>query len=182
MQDIFEGAEYRILEVDAGKYFQDRGYIRKGGNTEHNFAASKATDHDVVGDEIENNSANPQSLVVENQHINLPEEPEHMANADYDALKKPVSVSFYFKPLPKTTQCQKKKHVSRSLHNGSSVALGLELTTRQKQRRPQIHGHNYSVTAAMPGTSYGMDRLDMGLGARSKWWTRLVLYSAFIKS
>ncbi|GFS96062.1 hypothetical protein TNCV_2928111 [Trichonephila clavipes] len=32
---------------------------------EHNFAASKATDHDVVGDEIENNSSNPQTLVVE---------------------------------------------------------------------------------------------------------------------
>ncbi|GFT08538.1 uncharacterized protein TNCV_5024371 [Trichonephila clavipes] len=57
--------------------------------SEHDFAASKATDHDVVDDEIENNSANPQTLVVENQLINPPEEPEHMANADYDALKKP---------------------------------------------------------------------------------------------
>ncbi|GFV55561.1 hypothetical protein TNCV_2574011 [Trichonephila clavipes] len=27
--------------------------------SEHVFAASKATDHDVVGDETENNSANP---------------------------------------------------------------------------------------------------------------------------
>ncbi|GFU86385.1 hypothetical protein TNCV_1417371 [Trichonephila clavipes] len=36
----------------------------------HDLAASKATDHDV-GDEIETNSANPQTLVVENQHINL---------------------------------------------------------------------------------------------------------------
>ncbi|GFY13225.1 uncharacterized protein TNCV_2334891 [Trichonephila clavipes] len=60
--------------------------------SEHDFAASKATNHDVVGDEIENNSANPQTLLVENQHINSPEEPEHMANADFDALKKPVSV------------------------------------------------------------------------------------------
>ncbi|GFT72842.1 hypothetical protein TNCV_5065721 [Trichonephila clavipes] len=53
----------------------------KGGSRfvrfEHDFAASKATDHDVVGDEIETNSANPQTLVVENQHINPPEEPEH---------------------------------------------------------------------------------------------------------
>ncbi|GFX97646.1 uncharacterized protein TNCV_2842061 [Trichonephila clavipes] len=57
--------------------------------SEHNFAASKATDHDVVGDETENNSANPQTLVVENQHTNPPEEPELMTNADYDALKKP---------------------------------------------------------------------------------------------
>ncbi|GFU85332.1 uncharacterized protein TNCV_2386371 [Trichonephila clavipes] len=61
---------------------------------EHDFAASKATDHDVVGDETENNSANSQILVVENQHINPPEEPELMVNADCDAPKKPVSVFF----------------------------------------------------------------------------------------
>ncbi|GFX58579.1 uncharacterized protein TNCV_417581 [Trichonephila clavipes] len=67
---------------------------------EHDFAASKATHHDVVGDKNENNSANLQTLVVENQHINPSEEPELMANADYDALKKPVSV-FYYKPLSK---------------------------------------------------------------------------------
>ncbi|GFV84381.1 uncharacterized protein TNCV_2044291 [Trichonephila clavipes] len=59
-----------------------------GQHGEHGFAASKATDVDVVGDEIENNSTNSQTLVVENQHINPPEEPEYMANADYDALKK----------------------------------------------------------------------------------------------
>ncbi|GFX23948.1 hypothetical protein TNCV_2730531 [Trichonephila clavipes] len=53
---------------------------------------SKATDPDVVGNETENNSANPQTLVLENRHINPPEEPELMANTDYDALKKPVCV------------------------------------------------------------------------------------------
>ncbi|GFT19890.1 uncharacterized protein TNCV_4993251 [Trichonephila clavipes] len=74
--------------------------------SEHDFAASKPTDHDVVGDETEDNSDNPQTLVVENKHINHPEEPERMANVDYDALKKPVSVFFfYFKPFPKSTQC-----------------------------------------------------------------------------
>ena len=51
----------------------------------------KNTDHDVVGDETENNSAILQTLEVENQHINPPEEPELMANADSYALKKPVS-------------------------------------------------------------------------------------------
>ncbi|PRD31816.1 UNVERIFIED_CONTAM: hypothetical protein NCL1_22342 [Trichonephila clavipes] len=57
----------------------------------------------------------PQTLVVENQHINPPEEPELMANADYDAPKKPVSVFFlYFKPLPKATQCEKKKKKEKS--------------------------------------------------------------------
>ncbi|GFW33053.1 hypothetical protein TNCV_2109831 [Trichonephila clavipes] len=63
--------------------------------SEHDFAASKSTDHGVVGDETENNStnphaaskptnlvgggdetenssANPQTLIVENQHINKP--------------------------------------------------------------------------------------------------------------
>ncbi|GFV29492.1 uncharacterized protein TNCV_2728731 [Trichonephila clavipes] len=78
----------------------------------HDFAASKATNHDVVGDETENNSVNPQSLVVENQHINPPEETELMANADYDAPKKPVS-AFYFKLLPKATQCEKKKEKAK---------------------------------------------------------------------
>ncbi|GFY15846.1 uncharacterized protein TNCV_1284911 [Trichonephila clavipes] len=62
--------------------------------SEHDFSASNATDHDVVGDETENNSANPQTLVIENQHINSPEKPELLANADYDALKKPVNVFF----------------------------------------------------------------------------------------
>ena len=32
--------------------------------SEHDFAAAKTTDHDVVGDKTENNSANPQTLVV----------------------------------------------------------------------------------------------------------------------
>ncbi|GFX76825.1 hypothetical protein TNCV_1952661 [Trichonephila clavipes] len=62
---------------------------------EHDFAASKATDHDVVGDETENNSANSYTLVVENQRINPPEKPELMENADYDAIKKHVSVFLF---------------------------------------------------------------------------------------
>ncbi|GFW34320.1 hypothetical protein TNCV_220461 [Trichonephila clavipes] len=58
--------------------------------------ASKPTDHDIVGDETENNSANPQTLVEEMEHINPPEEPELIANADYHALKKPVLRGFLF--------------------------------------------------------------------------------------
>ncbi|GFU55903.1 uncharacterized protein TNCV_3971601 [Trichonephila clavipes] len=80
---------------------------------EHDFAASKATDHDVVGDEIENNSANHQTLVVENQHINPPEEPEHMTNADYYALKKPVSV-FISKHCLKQHNVRKEKAKKRA--------------------------------------------------------------------
>ncbi|GFX15170.1 uncharacterized protein TNCV_2708751 [Trichonephila clavipes] len=69
--------------------------------SEHDFAVSKATDHDVVCYETENNRANPQTLVVENQHINAPEEPELMANADSDAPKKPFSVFFLLKTIAK---------------------------------------------------------------------------------
>ncbi|GFX95614.1 uncharacterized protein TNCV_4826281 [Trichonephila clavipes] len=63
--------------------------------SKYDFAAAKTADHDVVGRATENNSANPQTLVVENQHISPPEEPELMANADSNAPKKPVSVFFF---------------------------------------------------------------------------------------
>ncbi|GFU91604.1 uncharacterized protein TNCV_2543681 [Trichonephila clavipes] len=95
--------------------------LELNGIYEHDFAASKATDHDVVGDEIENNSANTQTLVVENQHINLPEEPEHMANADYDALKKRLLVFFFI-----SNHCLKQ-------HNGKEQKE--EQETLRKQRR-----------------------------------------------
>ncbi|GFU78208.1 DDE-1 domain-containing protein [Trichonephila clavipes] len=55
--------------------------------SEHGFDAAKTTDHDVVGDATEINSANPQTLAVENQHKNPSEEPELIANADSDAPK-----------------------------------------------------------------------------------------------
>ncbi|GFU79772.1 hypothetical protein TNCV_4928031 [Trichonephila clavipes] len=69
---------------------------------------TEATDCDVVGDETENYSATSQTLVVENNHINLPEEPEFMANADCESLKKPVN-DFYLKPLPEATRCENEK-------------------------------------------------------------------------
>ncbi|GFV27380.1 uncharacterized protein TNCV_3795751 [Trichonephila clavipes] len=59
---------------------------------EYDFAHAKTNDHDVVGEATENNSADPRTLVAENQHIYPPEEPELKANADSDAPKKPVSV------------------------------------------------------------------------------------------
>ncbi|GFY32128.1 uncharacterized protein TNCV_2622651 [Trichonephila clavipes] len=73
--------------------------------SEHDFAAAKITNHDVVGDATEINSSNSQTLVVENQLINPPEEPELMANTDFDEPKRPVSVFLLPKPLPKATQC-----------------------------------------------------------------------------
>ncbi|GFX70973.1 uncharacterized protein TNCV_1689561 [Trichonephila clavipes] len=115
---------------------------------EHNFATSKATEHDVVGDETENNSANPQTLVVENQHINPPEEQKLMANADYDEPKKLVGV-FYFKPLPKATQCEKKekakktkkkKKVSSSILTSTPIKEMLE--QKEKQKEEQKHLEN----------------------------------------
>ncbi|GFU22095.1 dynein beta chain, ciliary [Trichonephila clavipes] len=74
--------------------------------SEYDFAAAKTTDDGVVGDAAENNSANPQTLVVENQHINPTEAPEVMVNADSDASKKPVSIFFHFKSLPKASVSQ----------------------------------------------------------------------------
>ncbi|GFV96106.1 uncharacterized protein TNCV_1870671 [Trichonephila clavipes] len=100
--------------------------------TEHDFAASKATDHDIVSDETEN-SAHPQTLVVENQHINPPEEPKLMVNADYDALKKPVSV-FYFKLLPKATQCEEKR---KSKKGSSSIFTSTPIKEMLEQREKQ---------------------------------------------
>ncbi|GFV53509.1 hypothetical protein TNCV_4746571 [Trichonephila clavipes] len=54
---------------------------------EHDFSAAKTTDRDVVGDATEINRANPQTMVVENQHINPPEEPKLMENTDSDTPK-----------------------------------------------------------------------------------------------
>lgn len=74
---------------------------------EHDFDAAKNTEHDVVGDETENKSANRQTVVVENQHKNSLEEIKLMKNANFDAPKKPVSV-LDFKPLNKAIQFVKK--------------------------------------------------------------------------
>ncbi|GFS99039.1 hypothetical protein TNCV_1890481 [Trichonephila clavipes] len=63
-----------------------------GAKSEHDFVDAQTTDHEVVGDATEINSANHQTLVVENQHINPSEEPELMANSNFDATKKFVSV------------------------------------------------------------------------------------------
>ncbi|GFY33522.1 uncharacterized protein TNCV_4538501 [Trichonephila clavipes] len=57
--------------------------------SECDFAAARTTNHDVIGDVTEINSANPQTKVVENQHINPPEEPELITNTDSDVPKKP---------------------------------------------------------------------------------------------
>ncbi|GFX33020.1 uncharacterized protein TNCV_3812891 [Trichonephila clavipes] len=58
--------------------------------SEHDFSAAKTTNHDVISDATKISSANPQTLVVENQYINPPEKPEIMKNIDSDAPKKPI--------------------------------------------------------------------------------------------
>ncbi|GFX63862.1 uncharacterized protein TNCV_4401561 [Trichonephila clavipes] len=52
------------------------------GGSEHDSAAAKTTNLDVVGDAIEIKSANRLTLIVENKHIIPPEEPELIANTD----------------------------------------------------------------------------------------------------
>ncbi|GFW19347.1 uncharacterized protein TNCV_256741 [Trichonephila clavipes] len=86
---------------------------------EHDFASAKTTDHDVVGDGTEINSANPQTLEVENQHKNPPEEPELMSNADSDAPKKPVNVFFFFI----SNHCLKQHNVRKKVKEKVSLSI-----------------------------------------------------------
>ncbi|GFU58103.1 uncharacterized protein TNCV_3834891 [Trichonephila clavipes] len=103
----------------------------------HGYAAAKSTNYNVVGDAIEINCANPQTLVVENQHINPSEEPELTANTDSDSPKKPVSVFFISNHCLKQHNVRKKEKakksypvirvkfkIRRSIVKGQRVALG----------------------------------------------------------
>ncbi|GFT28587.1 uncharacterized protein TNCV_429741 [Trichonephila clavipes] len=118
--------------------------FQKCGIETHNplvfdFAASKATDLDVVGDETENNSANSQILVAENQHINPSEEPELMANSDYDAQKKPDSVFFISNHCLKQHNGKKMKEKAKkvSLTILTSTSIKEMLERREKQKKEQ---------------------------------------------
>ncbi|GFW83036.1 hypothetical protein TNCV_4604631 [Trichonephila clavipes] len=95
---------------------------------------AKTSDHDAVGD-----ATDPQILVVENQHINPPEEPELKANAVSDAPKMSDVSVLNFKPLPKATQCEKtrkRKKVSSSILTSTSIKEILEeRETLRKQRK-----------------------------------------------
>ena len=58
-----------------------------------------------------------------------------MANADYDAPKKPFSV-FDLKPLPKATKCEKKrksKKLSSSILTSSPIKEMLEQKEKEKK-------------------------------------------------
>ncbi|GFX58640.1 hypothetical protein TNCV_418191 [Trichonephila clavipes] len=71
------------------------------------FAASKAIGHDVVSDETGYNSANRQTLVVENQHIYKSSRRTKTYGKCPLRCTEFTSVSvffIYFKPLPKATQ------------------------------------------------------------------------------
>ncbi|GFV86259.1 hypothetical protein TNCV_2093001 [Trichonephila clavipes] len=58
-----------------------------------------------------------------------------MENADYDTLKKPVSV-FYFKPLPKATQCEKKKeNGAQAIFTSTPIKEIVENETRPHRGR-----------------------------------------------
>ncbi|GFS64743.1 uncharacterized protein TNCV_4685231 [Trichonephila clavipes] len=107
--------------------------------SEHDFAASKATDNDV-GVETENNSANPQTLVVESQHINTPEEPEFMANADYDALKKPVDVVFFISNhcLKQHNMKGEKKQNSELKHSYKHTYQSVRTKGKQKEEQETL--------------------------------------------
>lgn len=121
--------------------------------SEHDFAAAKTTDHDVVSDEKENNSASPQTLVVENQQINPIEEPEDIENAESDAPKMPVSV-FDFKPLPKAKQCEKKrksKKMNSSILTSTPVKDMLEQSKKQKEEQERLKKQRKEAREAKKG-------------------------------
>ncbi|GFX15205.1 uncharacterized protein TNCV_2709101 [Trichonephila clavipes] len=92
---VLEGAVWKPLAGIKDCVLEGAGPHNHLVFREYDFAAAETTDNDVVGDATENNSANPHTLVVESQHMNPPKEPELMANADYEAPKKPVSVFFF---------------------------------------------------------------------------------------
>ncbi|GFT60616.1 uncharacterized protein TNCV_1966881 [Trichonephila clavipes] len=94
--------------------------LAESNESEHDFAAFKTTDNVIVGDETENNSANLQTVVVENKYINPLEEPELMENADPDAPKKPAS-GFDLKPLLNITQCINSKPNSQTSASKNGV-------------------------------------------------------------
>ncbi|GFU41330.1 hypothetical protein TNCV_3011511 [Trichonephila clavipes] len=121
--------------------------------SEHGFTVSKATDHDVLGDETESNSANTQTLVIENQHINPPQEPKLTAHADYDAPKKSVRV-FYFKPLPKAMKCENKsksKKVSSSILTSTLIKEMLEQREKQKKEQETLRKQRREAREAKKG-------------------------------
>ncbi|GFS70564.1 uncharacterized protein TNCV_1490281 [Trichonephila clavipes] len=127
--------------------------ISSGTKGEHDFAAAKTTNPDVVGDVTEINSANPQILVVENQHINPPEELVLMANTESYAPKKPVRV-LYFKPLPKLTQCEKKrksKKVSSSILTSTPIKEILEKREKQKEEQEILRKQGREAREAKKG-------------------------------
>ncbi|GFX45640.1 uncharacterized protein TNCV_176331 [Trichonephila clavipes] len=106
-------------------------------SSEH-FAVSKVSDYDIVDDETANNSANPQTLVVTNQHINPPEEPELMANANYDALKKLASFFFISNHCPKQNNVRKerkRKKLSSSILRGTPIKEVLEQRENQTEEQ-----------------------------------------------
>ncbi|GFW38231.1 hypothetical protein TNCV_3839591 [Trichonephila clavipes] len=101
--------------------------------SEHSFAASNATDHDV-GDKNENNCENQQTLVLETQHVNPPEEPEPMANADYDPPKKP-----------------KKQKVSLNILTSTPLKEMLEQRANQKEEQETLRKQREEASEAKKG-------------------------------
>ncbi|GFU95074.1 uncharacterized protein TNCV_4138581 [Trichonephila clavipes] len=97
IRELFRAAYLKAATVrNAMKRFKERGIEPHNPLvfSEHGFAAAKTTDHDVVGDSTEINDANPQTLILENQHVNPPEESELIVNTFYtDFITKDVDAT-----------------------------------------------------------------------------------------
>ncbi|PRD33211.1 UNVERIFIED_CONTAM: hypothetical protein NCL1_18128 [Trichonephila clavipes] len=101
----------------------------------HGYAAAKSTNYNVVGDAIEINCANPQTLVVENQHINPSEEPELTANTDSDSPKKPVSVFFISNHCLKQHNVRKKEKQKSELKHSYKHTHQRNIRKKRKAER-----------------------------------------------
>ncbi|GFY16863.1 DDE-1 domain-containing protein [Trichonephila clavipes] len=109
--------------------------------SEHDFAVAKTADHDVVADATKINSANPPTLVVEYQHINLPEEPEFMANTDSDARRSMLVFFFISSHCQKRHDVRKKekaKKVSSCILTSTPIKEMLEQREKKKEEQETL--------------------------------------------
>ncbi|GFS80810.1 DDE-1 domain-containing protein [Trichonephila clavipes] len=125
------------------------------GISECDFAAAKTGDHDGVGDATENNSANPQTLAVETQHItpSPPEEPEITVNAGSNAPRS-LLVLFISNHCLKQHNVRKKrksKKVSSSILTNTPIKEILEETEKQKEERETLRKQRREVRETKKG-------------------------------
>ncbi|GFS96427.1 hypothetical protein TNCV_17521 [Trichonephila clavipes] len=95
-----------------------------------------------------------------------------MANADYDALKKPVSVS-YFKPLPKATQCEKKNKKGEFTQVFLQAHPSKNVRTKGKAEQETLKEQRREAREAKKGMHYrgnGVEEFLTAWHTESHWY------------